>query len=91
MMANFNDVAGGFAKQGRDLTENDKEAIRAFIQSHSISPSFVRSIVREHGDAPARAAFLLRDRGRAYALEYLLRRYKGSAFRKVYPNMSIVP
>jgi hypothetical protein len=47
--------------------------------------------VREHGDAPARAAFLLRDRGRAYALEYLLRRYKGSAFRKVYPNMSIVP
>jgi len=91
MMANFNDVAGGFAKQGRELTENEMEAIRAFIQSHSISPSFVRSIVREHGDASARAAFLLRDRGRAYALEYLLRRYKGSAFRKVYPNMSIVP
>lgn len=91
MMANFNDVLAGFAKQGRDLTEIDIKAIRAFIRSHSISPSFVRSIVREHGDASARAAFLLRDRGQAYALVYLLRRHKGAAFRKVYPTMSIVP
>lgn len=91
MMVNFNDVAGGFAKQGRDLTENEMAAIRTFIQSHSISPSFVRSLAREHGDGSARAAFLLRDRGRSYALEYLLRRYKGSAFRTVYPNLSIVP
>ncbi len=91
MMTGFNDVLGGVAKQGRDLSDDDAEAIRACIRSHSISPSFVRRIVREHGDASVRAAFLLRDLGQTYALEYLLRRYKGFAFRNVYPNMSIVP
>ncbi len=90
MMAGFNDVLGGFAKQGRELSDDETGAIRAFIQSHTISPAFVRCVVREHGDASVRAAFLLRDRGRAYALEYLLRRYKGAAFRTVYPNLAIM-
>lgn len=90
MMTGFNDVLDGFAKQGRDLSDDNAEAIRACIMSHSISPSFVRRIAREHGDASIKAAFLLRACGESYATEYLLRRYKGAAFRNVYPNMSIV-
>jgi hypothetical protein len=90
MMTGFNDVLEGFAKQGRDLSDDNAKAIRAGIMSHSISPSFVRRIVREHGDASIRAAFLLQDCGKPYATEYVLRRYKGAAFRNVYPSMSIV-
>jgi len=90
MMTGFNDVLDGLAKQGNHLSDDDAEAIRACIMSHSVSPSFVRRIVREHGDASIKAAFLLRDCGEPHATEYLLRRYKGAAFRNVYPNMSIV-
>jgi len=90
MMIGFNDVLGGFAKQGGDLSDAEAEAIKEFVRSRSISPAFVRRMVHEHGDASLRAAFLLRDCGGAHAVEYLLRHYKGSAFRKVYPNMSLV-
>jgi hypothetical protein len=90
MMIGFNDVQSGFAKQGMALTDIEAEAIKAFVRSRSVSPSFVRRMIQEHGDAPVRAAFLLRDCGGKYAVEYLLRRYKGSAFRKVYPNISLV-
>ncbi|MFC1452664.1 DUF3843 family protein [Verrucomicrobiota bacterium] len=90
MMTGFNDVLEGFAKQGRDLSDDDAGAIRACIMSHSISPSFVRRIVRQHGDASIHAAFLLHGCDKPYTTEHLLRRYKGAAFRNVYPNMSVV-
>ncbi len=91
MMIGFDDVRNGFMKKGCDLSNSEADAIREFIRSFSISPSFVRRMVGEHGDASIRAAFLLRDQGQAYGIKYLLRRYKGAAFRKVYPNMSVVP
>lgn len=90
IMAGFNDVVSGFRKKGIDLTEDEKDAIRDFVYSDSISPQFVKKLVYEYGDASIASAFLISENYDAYYLDYLLRRHKGHFYKNRYPCVSFV-
>jgi len=90
MMASFNAIVSGLQKHGEQLTDDEGESIRAFLQADAISPDFVRTVVREHGDASVAAAFLIQRETAPEYLEYLLRRYKGHFYRRRYPSLTLV-
>lgn len=90
IMAGFNDVVSGFRKKGIDLTEDEKDAIRDFIHSDSVSPQFVRKLVNEYGNASIASAFLIPGNYDAYYVDYLLRRHKGHFYKNRYPCVSFV-
>lgn len=88
MMFNFEALSSGLKKAGKDLTEDELEAIRNFITSDSISPNFVRSVVSQYGAKSINNSFLINQE--MNILQYLLHRYKGKYFRNIYPNLSMV-
>jgi len=45
LMFYFNDLLSGLKKAGKDLTDDEEEAVRNFITSDAISPNFVRRMV----------------------------------------------
>lgn len=69
------------------LTEDETQALRAFIEEASISPAFVRRLVRETGSAAIERLYYLTEH--SGGIEYLLRRFKGHFFRRRYPTISI--
>jgi hypothetical protein len=90
IMLNFNSLMSGMHKKGKNLSEDEEDTIRQFIQSDAISPRFVKMIADEYGSESIAASFLIRDWQNDYYLEYLLRRYKGHYFRNRYPAVSLV-
>lgn len=90
MMVHFNDVLSGFQKHGRDLSQDESDAIEAFIKSKAISPHFVRRVIRDYGSAAIAATFLIHDPTPDHYLDYLLRRYKGDFYRLRYPQVTLV-
>ena len=90
MMWRFNDVISGFQKQGRELSEEESERIRALISSDATSSQFVRKLVQDYGDASIASSFLIPRECEPYYLAYLFRRYKGHFYRNRYPALSIV-
>jgi hypothetical protein len=90
IMLNFNGLMSGMHKKGENLSEDEEDTIRQFIQSNAISPRFVRMIANEYGSESLAAAFLIRDLQNDYYLDYLLRRYKGHYFRNRYPAISLI-
>lgn len=90
LMTHFNDVIRSLEKRGRDLSEDDRDAIYGVITSEVISPAFVQRLVREYGAESIAAAYLIDDWADETFLPYLLRRYKGDFFRNRYPNLSII-
>jgi hypothetical protein len=90
IMQDFYEIINGFKKKGINLSENELNAIRGFISSETISPSFVRKMTEEYGDESISAAFLIPNNFKKYYLNYLLRRYKGDFYRKRYPSISFI-
>jgi len=90
LMGGFNFVVDGFRRQGAGLTEHESEAVRAFIDSGSVSVRFVKRMVAEHGGESIKAAFYLPADSPAYWFDYLLRCHKGHFFRKRYPTIAVV-
>ncbi|MCZ6876266.1 MAG: hypothetical protein O7G88_22515, partial [bacterium] len=90
MMWKFGDVISGFQKQGRDLSEDESEMIRALISSAASSPQFVRKLVEEYGEESIASAFLIPQDCDKYYLEYLFRRHKGHFYRNRYPSITLV-
>ena len=89
MMQEFHTVISGMKKQGKDLNEDEMEAIRALVIEDVISPQFVKRVVQEYGDASIAAAFFIDNDPDGINLNYLLRRYKGVFYRNRYPSISI--
>lgn len=90
IMQEYYDLINGFRKKGIDLSRYEIYAIRGFITSESISPSFVKKLVEKYGDESVSAAFLIPNDFAQYYLEYLLRQHKGDFYRKRYPSISFV-
>jgi hypothetical protein len=88
-MLAFNDVLRGFKKKAVNLTEEEIESIRGFIESEAISPEFVEKLAKKYGAESVAETFLLRDIDNIDYLKYILRKYKGHHFRKRYPNLSL--
>lgn len=85
----FHGIARAMEKQGRDLDDNDKSALREIIMTESVSAEFVNRLVREHGVDSILAALLLPGDCRC-ALDFMLRRHKGGDFRNRYPPLAFV-
>ena len=90
IMPDFNDVLSGLKKKGRGLTKGEGLAIRGWVKSQSLSPSFVRRLAEEHGSESIAAAFMLEAPNEPYVVEYLLRRYRGRFYRTRYPTLTLV-
>ncbi|MBC8471086.1 MAG: DUF3843 family protein [Planctomycetes bacterium] len=90
IMDGFDFIQAGFRCNGVGLTENEKDAVRDFVQSSNISPRFVKRMTDEYGDDSIKSSFHLNETQDSYWLDYLLRCYKGSFFRKRYPAFSLV-
>jgi hypothetical protein len=88
IMTDFNNVKNGFEKQGVNLTEDEKEAIREFIESDTISPNFVMKLVNENGDKSIASSFLISSE--LNFTEFLLHKYKGHFYKNKYPEISYV-
>lgn len=88
MMFHFNDLSSGLQKAGKNLTEDEDEAVRNFITSDAISLNFVRRMVEQHGAKSINSSFLINPD--TNILEYLLHRYKGEYFRNKYPNLTLI-
>jgi len=86
IMTGFYDVKSGFQKNGTNLTEDEKDAIRQFIISHEISPNFVMKLINEHGDKSIASSFLINNE--LNSTSFLLHKYKGHFFRNRYPEIS---
>jgi len=89
IMELFNSVVSGLRRNGVGLTEDEEQAIRAFLRSRDISPRFVRRMVRDSGEESIKASFRLGETSASCWLDYLLRRHKGSFFRRCHPPLSI--
>lgn len=90
IMTLFTPLIEGLKKKGKGLTNDEEDAIRAFVNADSASPRFVRRVLEEFGDESVRAAFLLKSDLPEYWLDYLLRASKGHFYRKRYPSLSVV-
>ncbi|MFP4056713.1 MAG: hypothetical protein ACLF0G_07580 [Candidatus Brocadiia bacterium] len=90
IMQGFSTVAEALRRRGTNLTEDQKEAIRAIIRAPAISPRFVKRMVEEYGEESIRWAWKLKADSPDHTLDYLLRRYKGHFFRKRYPALSVL-
>jgi len=88
IMPCFDDILSGFKKEGKDLKEDECEAIRNFITSDVISPNFVKTLVERYGDKSINTSFLLNSEIRI--VDYLLHRYKGQYFRNKYPEITFI-
>jgi hypothetical protein len=89
-MLRFHHLLAAFRKQGEDLTDDEGETVRGFVESSNISPAFVRRVVRDHGSAAIGRAYLIKDFQETPDMEYLLRRAKGPFYRNRYPTISFV-
>lgn len=90
IMTHFAPLVAGLRKKGEDLTGDEADSIRGFVESPSIGPRFVRRVLEEHGDESVRAAFVLSGDLPGYWLDWLLRSRKGHYYRKCYPSLSVV-
>jgi len=90
IMTDFDALVAGLKRRGHELTDDEEDAIQAFIDSDSISPAFVRRVLAEYGSESVRAAFRLPEPLPEYWLEYLLRSRKGHFYRRRYPTVSVV-
>jgi hypothetical protein len=90
IMSGFTPLVAGLRKKGENLTGDEEDVIRGFVESSAISPRFVKRVLDEYGDESVRAAFALRGDLPSYWLDWLLRNRKGQYYRKRYPALSVV-
>jgi len=88
IMREFDHIVNGLKKNGENLSENEIDCIKGFIESEAISPDFVKKIVNKYGSQSIAESYLFRDIENFDFLTYLLRIYKGPYFRNRYPNIS---
>jgi len=88
IMQDFDDIVNGLKKKGKNLSEDEMDCIKGFIESDAISPAFVMKMVNKYGSQSIAESFLIRDTESFDFLTYLLRIYKGHFFRNRYPNIS---
>ena len=88
IMREYNDVLNGFKKKGVNLTEDEFDAIRGFIEADAISINFVNKLVEQYGAESILEAYLLRTDDAVDFLNFILRRYKGHYYRNRYPSLS---
>ncbi len=86
IMSGFDDVKRGFEKRGMNLTEDEQDAIRQFIESVTISPNFVMRMVKENEDKSIASSFLIDHE--INCTSFLLHKFKGHFFRNRYPEIS---
>ncbi len=86
----FNEVQSGLDKRGVGLSENEQEALRGFITSPNISPSFVKKVASGQKVRSIRDVFLLYTDDDDLVINFLCRKYKGNYFRTYYPNLSVI-
>jgi hypothetical protein len=87
IMLGFDDLLSGFKKEGKDLTEDECEAIKDFITSDAVSPRFVRTMIDRYGPKSINSSFLINSEMRI--TDYLLQEYKGQYFRNRYPEITL--
>ena len=88
IMLSYHNLISGLKKQGEDLTEDEEDAIRGFIESTSISPDFVFRVLQDYSVKSLQKAFFLNTDNDD--LVFLLHRYKGHFYRNRYPDVSLV-
>ena len=88
IMLEFNSVLSGIKKNGIKLTDEEKECIRDFVQSQSISHQFVEKLTKEYGAKSIAVSYFLGDFDDIDYIQFILRKYKGHGFRTIYPNIS---
>jgi hypothetical protein len=88
IMLQFDNLLNGLKKEGKDLTEDEYEAVRNFITCDAISPNFVKKLVEQYGTKSINSSFLINSE--MNILDYLLHRYKGQYFRNRYPNLTLL-
>jgi hypothetical protein len=88
IMRDFYDVLTGFKKRGKNLTEDEMECIRGFIESPAISTNFVKKLVKKYGAQSIGKVYLILESKNMDYLNFILRKYKGHFFRKRYPTIS---
>lgn len=88
IMLGFDHVLSGFEKEGKDLTDDECEAIRSFTTSEAISPRFVRTMIDRYGAKSINRSFLIDSE--LDVTDYLLHRYKGHSFRNRYPEITLI-
>lgn len=87
---NFKSVVNGLKKEGTNLTEEEKDAIRHLITDSAVSPEFIYKLLLEYKHDSIASSFLIRDCTKKTYLPYLLRKYKGHFYRKRFPQLSFV-
>jgi len=85
-MTGFHALTSGLGRGGEGLSEEEKESIRGFILSDSISPAFVKHVAEKYGRESIKAAFNLSGSDLGCWLDYLLRTHKGEFYVKRYPQ-----
>ena len=88
IMLDFDHVLSGFRKEGKDLTDDECEAIKNFMTADAISPRFVRTMIDRYGDKSINCSLLIDSEMRI--TDYLLHRYKGQYFRNRYPEITLI-
>jgi hypothetical protein len=89
IMLEFNNIVNGLKKKGKNLSEDEMDFIKVFIESEKISPDFVKKMVNKYGNQSIAELYLIRDTENYDFLTYLLRKYKGQYFRNRYPNITL--
>ncbi len=79
-----------FRKRGAGLNDDEREAIRHFMEAGAIRPAFVQRRVRDHGAEFMAASYWIRDFRARSDLDYLLHRHKGRFCRRRDPALSLV-
>ena len=88
IMRDFMDIVSGFKKKGINIIDDELDAVRGFVESDAISPSFVNKLIQEYGDESIRVAYLIPDEENDCYLDFLFRRHKGHFYRERYPSIS---
>lgn len=90
MMLKYDHLASALRKEGEDLADHEREAMRGFIQSQALSPAFVKRVLRDESDRSLRVEFGVGDDAPAYWLDWVLHCWKGEFYRPRYPSVSVV-
>ena len=86
IMRDFNDILSGLKKKGVNLTLDELDAIKGFVESKQISIHFVNKLVGIYGTKSIMEAFLIRNHEDIDSLTFLFRKYKGQFYGNRYPN-----
>lgn len=89
IMAGYDALVAALEKNNGALTEEERGALREFVQSTAISPAFVHRVLQDMPAGAIKAEFGMSEDAPGYWLEWLFRCWKGEYYRIHYPLVSM--